>query len=69
MTVKFVGDDYIVSVRVEAQDGAAAGAAAEESALLVMGQAVGAVSALTPDCYLVSLVVTAVDSTGCDVGE
>ncbi len=57
VAIEPVCDDNIVAVGVEAQDGPAAGAAAEELSFLVVSQAVGAVGAFAPDRYLVGLVV------------
>ncbi len=69
VAVETVGDDHVISVGVEAQDGAAAGAATEELPIGVVGQAVGAVGSLAPDCDLVGLGVAAVDTAGGDVGK
>ena len=69
LAVKAVGDYGGRAVGVEADDGAAAGAAAEKVALGVVGQAVGAVGSLAPNGDLVGAGVDAQDAAGRNVGE
>ena len=67
--VQVVSDGYHAAIGVEADDSAAILAAAEQAALRVEGQTVGAVGVFAEHRELAGLWVVGIDPAGVDVGE